>query len=175
MNLTNCQFTGHRFFPRSRFNTALVMITLIQVLISTPDLFAANKSTAVELLLTDESVSLWKIMPEAVSAEPVWEKTDLVTSLAALTQQDQVFIGSSNGLYALNRRDGSVDWQFRGKDLIYSPIVENAIAYAASRDGMLRAINSDDGSLVWKRAFPGWIYTPALSSGILVTGGSASQ
>ena len=40
---------------------------------------------------------------------------------------------------------------------------------------MLRAINSDNGSLLWKRTFPGWIYTPALSSGILVTGGSASQ
>jgi outer membrane protein assembly factor BamB len=90
-------------------------------------------------------------------------------------------IGSSGGLFALNRADGTVHWRFSGQDLIYTPVIDktgnvkHAIAYAASRDGMLRAINTGDGSLLWQRSFPGWIYTPALSGGTLVTGGSASK
>jgi outer membrane protein assembly factor BamB len=175
MKKASTKINNRKMFAQSISKTVWSLLAFMSALILSPSLFSAPPIDSATLLLADESISLWKINPETAAAEPVWNKTDVVTSLGPVASQNNLLIGSSTGLYALNPNDGRVVWQVRGEDLIYTPAVENETAFAASRDGKLRAINNHDGTLLWTRTFPGWIYTPALSRGMLITGGSASQ
>lgn len=167
-------------YPQSFLKSFAGVFFLLQTITSTA-VSADNTTIADSLLLTDESISLWQLPSEALSSQPVWERSDIVSNLAPISSQQQLLIGSSSGLFALDRNDGSIRWKFRGDDLIYTPVIQSSalhshdIAYAASRDGKLRALNTEDGALLWQKNLSGWIYSPALIDGTLVTGGSASK
>ncbi len=104
---------------------------------------------------------------------PRWQVLSGQQTYEPLLAGDTVLLGSSNGLYALNRLDGAVRWHRQvSSSAIFSPLIVGKYAIAGGTDGILRAVNVDDGTTLWQRKFPGWIYSPALVGELLVSGGN---
>ena len=70
-----------------------------------------------------------------------------------------LYVGSTQGLFALNPNNGDIVWQIETDKTLFSPTVSDRI-YAGSLHGELYAINPEDGSIDWRQHFDGWIYSP---------------
>jgi outer membrane protein assembly factor BamB len=83
-----------------------------------------------------------------------------------------ILVGSSDGLFAVNRHNGEVVWQQGKGRTWFSPVVSNQHAYAGTLDDGVIAVDLSDGQVLWQKRLSGWVYTPAWLNGRLVTGGS---
>lgn len=97
----------------------------------------------------------------------------------ALVQEDQIFVGSSDGnLYALGL-NGSLRWKFAAEHAIWgTPVSDGKTIYAASMDHYIYALNPQTGELIWKTEDVGgqMVAQPALSaSGVLYVGAFGSR
>ena len=155
--------------PKRRY---FLPIFLLLPFLGISDLIARTQDA--ELLLSHEGVSNWRVGEQGRAATILWQRLRGLSTSEPVNADSQILVGSSAGLFALNRSDGSTHWHLRGDDHIYSPSLINGIAYAASRDGILRAVNANNGALEWQHSLSGWIYRPAMSGDTLVTGGSDS-
>ena len=86
-----------------------------------------------------------------------------------------VLVGSSDGsMYAFDSFDGSLRWDFRTANKIWStPVVVDGVAYFGSLDHKLYAVSREDGKEVWQSPFSakGAITaTPLVSQGRLYVG-----
>ncbi|ATJ82586.1 PQQ-binding-like beta-propeller repeat protein [Halomonas beimenensis] len=100
----------------------------------------------------------WRSPADEQTFEPVWAGCRLL-------------VGTSAGLVALGAGSGDLLWRRFADATVFSPTRDGEHAYAAGRDGVLRALTVEEGQVLWTRRFEGWIYPPALQAGMLVTGG----
>ena len=87
-----------------------------------------------------------------------------------------LYVGSPQGLYALNPDSGRQVWHIESTHTIFSPAVADQL-YAGSLHGALYSIDPLTGQINWQQQFDGWVYSPAVlpDSALLWTGGQAHQ
>ena len=72
-----------------------------------------------------------------------------------------LYVGSPQGLYALDPDTGQQVWRIEESRTIFSPTVARQI-YAGSLHGALYSINPASGKIIWRQQFAGWIYSPVV-------------
>ena len=92
---------------------------------------------------------------------PVWRSLQGVHTYHAVMGAEMIYVGSTEGLFALDADSGNVVWHIEVDKNIFSPTVADRI-YAGSLHGELYAINPENGSIVWREQFDGWIYSPVV-------------
>jgi outer membrane protein assembly factor BamB len=87
-----------------------------------------------------------------------------------------LYVGSPQGLYALDPDTGQQVWRIEESRSIFSPTVSDQL-YAGSLRGILYSINPSSGKINWQQQFSGWVYSPVVLSDQdqLWTGGQAHQ
>ncbi len=101
---------------------------------------------------------------DAGETMPRWRSLDGVETFAPVAHGELLLIGSTRGLYALERATGRVRWHIEPSRTLFSPAIGRD-AYAGSLHGELYALRLADGAIRWRRHFDGWIYSPALGIG----------
>jgi outer membrane protein assembly factor BamB len=101
----------------------------------------------------------------------VWSILNHLDTFEPLCTADTVFIGSRQGLYAVNPESGAVLWS-RSLPL-YSPNIEGAYLYVAGPQGQLQKYRADSGELIWTNDYEGWVYPPVVIDGRVIAGGKA--
>lgn len=140
---------------------------------SQADVFYPQKISVTnnQLIVADDGVASFDLTNKLLK----WSALDGVNTFEPTVTEQQVLVGSTSGLYALNRQDGSLLWHVQTESTIFSPTVSLQKAYVASEKGELLSIDLGDGRAHWQQQFSGWIYPPALLSDRLVTGGQAGK
>lgn len=71
----------------------------------------------------------------------------------AIVVNDLVYFGSSDGfLYALNKKNGTLQWKYNcGSSVTSSPAFSNRLVYVLSEHQNLFALNAQTGKLAWKK------------------------
>jgi len=72
-----------------------------------------------------------------------------------------LYVGSPQGLYALDPDTGKQVWRIEESRTIFSPTVAQQI-YAGSLHGALYSIEPASGKINWRQQFAGWIYSPVV-------------
>lgn len=110
------------------------------------------------------------------SGETLWSSLPGVETFEAVAHEGTIFVGSTQGLYALAADDGSVVWHIEKSKTLFTPSI-SAQAYAGSVHGELYAVDLAQGRVIWRRQFPGWIYSPVVNevSALLWTGGQEHE
>jgi outer membrane protein assembly factor BamB len=105
-----------------------------------------------------------------------WSSLKGVKTFEPVMGENLLYVGSSQGLYALDPDSGEIAWRIEETHTIFSPTVVDQL-YAGSLHGKLYSINPDNGSINWYQQYQGWIYSPAVVSdqGLMWTGGQAHQ
>ncbi len=90
--------------------------------------------------------------------------------------ENLIYVGSPQGLYALDADTGRQVWRIEQTRTIFSPTVSEQL-YAGSLHGDLYSIDPASGKINWRQQFSGWIYSPVVlpKRGQLWTGGQAHQ
>lgn len=101
----------------------------------------------------------WRVLPNKQTFEPVVTK-------------NYILVGSSTGLYVIDKITGSIIRNVQTNNTLFSPVVENNIAYVGSKAELFQAIDLQTGEILWSRKFEGWVYPPALFGEIIVVGGN---
>jgi outer membrane protein assembly factor BamB len=98
-----------------------------------------------------------------------------MTSMPAVGE-DRIFVGTIRGLYAIRKKDGSIDWRFK-KGVIYhhisaSPVIKGDRLFAGSDDrNKLYCINKNSGREIWSRKLSGEVdSSPAIYQGRVYIG-----
>ena len=111
---------------------------------------------------------------DSSAVDPLWSSLEGIETFAPVAHEDLLLVGSTQGLYALNRADGKIAWRIEKQHSLFTPSIAG-LAYAGSVHGELYAIALGDGSIEWRRTFDGWVYSPAINAdaALLWTGGQA--
>lgn len=130
-------------------------------------------------LLTSDSIYLSKQglhKFDRVSLKPVWSSLQGVQTYEPVMGAELLYVGSTEGLFALDADDGNVIWHIETEQTIFSPTISEQI-FAGSLHGELYSINADSGSINWRTQFDGWVYSPVILSRLeqLWTGGQTHQ
>ncbi len=130
-------------------------------------------------LLTDDSLYLshngvHRFSRADLSLE--WTSLEGVRTFEPVIDDGRLFVGSTQGLYALDLKSGRILWHIEKLQTIFSPEVSDQV-YAGSLHGELYAIDAVRGDVNWREQFDGWIYSPIVmrDQGLLWTGGQAHQ
>ena len=121
---------------------------------------------------------------DLTSLKPLWSSLEGVETYAPVAAGNLILVGSTQGLYALDRGSGQVSWRIEAGRNLVSPTIEDRSsagrtsasqasaghasagrAYTGSVHGELYAIDTERGSIDWRRRFDGWIYAPAVDAG----------
>ncbi len=102
---------------------------------------------------------VWSVLPQHSTFEPV------------CTAQ-RIFIGSHNGLYAINSSSGKVLWSIGQGITLFSPVVDGQFVYVTGLDGKVRKLQTDSGKLIWQKQLKGWLYPPVVMNGRVIVGGN---
>jgi len=86
-----------------------------------------------------------------VGREP--EGMGLLAPNAPAVTEEAIYIGTENGLHALNIDSGKEKWLYK-TEYAGSPVVVNNTIYFGSHDG-LNAVNSENGTLKWNHVIDG--------------------
>lgn len=90
-----------------------------------------------------------------------WQSLAGVQTYQPVMGNQLLYVGSTQGLYALNPVNGKVVWHIEPAKTVFSPAVSDRI-YAGSLHGELYAIDPEDGSIEWRRQLQGWTYSPVV-------------
>jgi outer membrane protein assembly factor BamB len=106
------------------------------------------------------------------SGGKIWEKNIGWNSESSPTVFDKkVYVGSSEGLYALDKETGTVFWKNGIGGVSSKPIFHDNIVYCGSHGGNVYAFDSETGDLKWKFETDGEIYSsPTIDSNVLFIG-----
>ena len=94
----------------------------------------------------------------------VWSALTQMQTFEPVVFGNKLFIGTSQGLFALDISSGKVIWHIEKDKTIFSPHVYNQRLYAGSRHGQLYSISSSNGDINWSRQFDGWVYSPVVKA-----------
>lgn len=146
-----------------------LLLTLLAPMAFADFAYPANpQRTGPLIVLSDQGVNAY----DSRSLQPQWSSLTRLQTDAPTLAADRLLVGSSSGLHALDVMTGDTVWQFAPETRLFSPSVQDDIAYVAGIDGVLRALTVDTGRLIWQRRIStGWIYPPAIVDDLLITGG----
>ena len=102
----------------------------------------------------------------------IWE-TNLgwSSSSSPIIVKNNIFVGSSDGLYALEKDSGEILWNFKMGAVSSIPVYVNGVVYCGSHDGNIYAINSKNGDLEWTFETNDEIYgSPVVKNNVLFIG-----
>ncbi len=110
------------------------------------------------------------------SLEQAWSSLSGIQTFEPVMGERLLYVGTPQGLYALNPDNGEIVWRIEETQTIFSPVVGEFL-YAGSLQGTLYSIVPGSGVIKWRAQFDGWIYSPAVlpDQGQLWTGGQAHQ
>jgi outer membrane protein assembly factor BamB len=105
-----------------------------------------------------------------------WSSLNGIQTFAPVMGKQLLYVGSPQGLYALNPENGDIAWHIEETRTIFSPVVTDQL-FAGSLHGALYSINPASGAIKWRQQFDGWIYSPAVLPGekLLWAGGQAHK
>jgi outer membrane protein assembly factor BamB len=105
-----------------------------------------------------------------------WSALQGLQTFEPVMGNNLLYVGSSQGLYALDAVSGQQVWHIEETRTIFSPNVARQL-YAGSLHGGLFSINPLSGRINWQQQFSGWIYSPVVlpDQDQLWTGGQAHQ
>ncbi|GJM04431.1 MAG: hypothetical protein DHS20C09_04220 [marine bacterium B5-7] len=131
--------------------------------------YPANPSIdGVAIYLSDSGVS--KINIETLETE--WNVLTYRQTFEPVVTKNFVLVGSSTGIYVIDKSTGSIIRNIQTSSLLFSPVVENNIAYVGSKSDLFQAIDLRTGKTLWSKKYDGWVYPPALVGETLVIGGN---
>jgi outer membrane protein assembly factor BamB len=120
------------------------------------------------IYLSDAGIS--KINIETLETE--WNVLTHKKTFEPVVTSRHVVVGSSTGMYVLDKLSGSIIRNIQTENTLFSPVVENNIAFVGSETGLFQAIDLQTGEILWSRKFEGWVYPPAVVGETLVVGGN---
>lgn len=116
---------------------------------------------------------------DRATLELVWFSLPGVQTFEPIIGDSLIFVGSTQGLYALNPENGLIVWHIENLHTIFSPAATNALdaLFVGSLHGEIYAINPSDGAIKWRQQLSGWVYSPVVLTdlGQLWTGGQAHE
>ncbi len=144
--------------------------------ISLPVAFAASPQNP---LLTEDALyvsrsGVHRFNRSNLSLE--WTSLEGVQTFDPVMGQGLLFVGSTQGLYALDPESGRILWHIEKSRTLFSPEVSEQV-FVGSLHGELYAIDPLLGKINWRKQFEGWIYSPVVipDQGLLWTGGQAHK
>ena len=159
--------------PASIFVPLLLLISQFQ---------AAIASTPRNPLLTSDAIILSSQgihKFDRTTLEPIWFSLPGVHAFDPVIGDSLIFVGSTQGLYALSPEDGTTVWHIESLQTIFSPAATDAFdtLFAGSLHGEIYAISPGDGAINWRQQLNGWIYSPVVLTDLeqLWTGGQAHE
>lgn len=106
---------------------------------------------------------------DRTNGAPVWSKQfDEMQVIPAGAAQQQLYVKSTNQLWALNRSDGVVLWNYATQNFVSLPAITSDQLYIITRsDGgsQLRALRPSDGQEVWRQDHAGLINAAPVVAG----------
>lgn len=105
-----------------------------------------------------------------------WSALQGLQTFEPVMGEKLLYVGSPQGLYALDPDTGHQVWRIEETRTIFSPSVAEQL-YAGSMHGSLYSIEPASGKVNWQEQFSGWIYSPVVlpDRDQLWTGGQAHQ
>ncbi len=104
-----------------------------------------------------------------------WSVLEQHSTFEPVCTEQYVFIGSRDGLYAIDSNKGKVLWSVGKGTTLYSPVVEGDFIYAAGLDGQIQKRHAKSGKLVWQRELKGWLYPPVVINDRVIVGGQGRE
>jgi len=105
----------------------------------------------------------------------LWQNLDNLQTFEPVDGGENILVGTSRGLYALDKQTGKIRWHSAINDTVFSPSINLGVAYAGSRSGNLYAFRLSDGLKLWSFQTDGWIYSPVLFGELVITGGQKGE
>ncbi len=93
--------------------------------------------------------------------ERKWSALQGLQTFEPVMGHNLLYVGSPQGLYALDPDTGQQVWRIEESLTIFSPTVAQQI-YAGSLHGTLYSIEPASGKINWRQQFSGWIYSPVV-------------
>lgn len=102
----------------------------------------------------------------------LWEKNiGFSSSSSPIIVGDTIYVGSSDGLFALNKVTGEILWNNEIETVSSKPAFFDGVVYCSSNDGNIYAFNSENGLLKWTFKTNDEIYSsPVICNNILYIG-----
>ncbi len=106
------------------------------------------------------------------SGNKLWETNIGWSSESSpIINDDMVFVGSSEGLFAINKETGDIKWQKKLGSVSSQPAFIDGFVYCGSHDGNVYAFDSKKGTLEWTYHTGNEIYSsPIIDNNILYVG-----
>ena len=113
---------------------------------------------------------------ERESLKPEWQSLNGINTYQPVMGKQWLYVGSTQGLYALDPQNGNIVWHIEPDKTVFSPALADRL-YAGSLHGELYAIDQRNGAIEWRRQLQGWTYSPVViqRSGQLWTAGQSHQ
>lgn len=113
----------------------------------------------------------------APSGSQQWETNIGWSSASSPTIAGNIlFVGSSDGLYALNKKTGSISWKKEIGAVSSKPAISDGIVYCGSHGGKVYALNAENGKVKWIYETDGSIYSsPILDKNVVYIGSNDGQ
>ena len=115
--------------------------------------------TSTSIILSQQGIHKF----DRQTLKAVWQNLLGVSTYHAVVDEHLIYVGSTEGLFALDLESGNIVWQIEPEKTIFSPTVSKRI-HAGSLHGELYTINPEDGSIVWRSQLNGWTYSPVVSA-----------
>jgi outer membrane protein assembly factor BamB len=102
----------------------------------------------------------------------LWEKNiGRSSSSSPKVVGDRIYVGSSDGLFALNKESGEILWKNVIGTVSSKPAFFDGVVYCSSHDGNIYAFSSENGDLKWTFKTVGEVYSsPVINSKVLYVG-----
>ncbi len=106
-----------------------------------------------------------------------WSALISMQTFAPVISDGVLYVGSTQGMYALDILTGYEVWHIEDGFTLFSPVIYNQHLYAGSLHGILYDIFPSDGAVNWSSQFNGWVYSPVVipMQKRLWTGGQAHR
>ena len=96
---------------------------------------------------------------DALTGQPIWQLANGKFSSSSPTITGGIiYICGTDGLYALDARNGAIKWQLNvppvdlGLQFLPAPVVRDGVVYIGLSDGFVYALDAANGSVKWKTA-----------------------
>ena len=113
--------------------------------ISGKTLYVSTSTSSIYAINPDRSI-LWNL-------SNIGEKT-----VEPAVSNEYLYIGTEQGIYAINKETGKIEWKQTVGDIANKPIVTNNLVITSCTDGNVYAFNSKTGKTEWKYSFTDTAY-----------------
>jgi outer membrane protein assembly factor BamB len=108
------------------------------------------------------------------SGQALWQSEVGRTFSSPLVVDESIFVGSADGLHALDRASGAERWYYKaqvGGEMRSSPAFFEGLVYIGSDDGNLYAFEAQSGDLAWQFKTLGQVFSsPAIYKDMVYAG-----